>query len=1614
MAEPFETPHVNIQGMYEGEDKHGHNYIFTNTLTGDSRRTSSDYGPEDTTNKAGDVLPGLKSLMGRDFNTPPGLELGTRLAPVFMSLQEKDRRNFLQRAVLPLFRSIPAYIVGGPWDMASLLSYVPSPEVGAGMVYEAITGDELEFVRRDVERKEAFRKEVHEDLGIEATRRNFQYAIRQADLYFEDKFGFKPFEDVTGTDMTPEARDIWGKMITTGLEFALSGPLIIKGATLPAKLGQELAAWGVPKATIQADLIVARNRAFAKLAKTSVLEKGEDALNPENIRSLVDQANDYISMFTAKGRRNIRAETTFGGAAGVYTEASLAGLEEIDPKASGLVKALVAAVGGIAGPVGTRSALTGFLALPAIKVVSAIAIDPLFRPERAAARFSKIYGMGAGRRGRAEIASVARLLEEAVQDGRHLDQAAGLAFTTPELSRTEANILRARYQIKHDQLMRESDPKIKKQLEKELEQTEKDISLLTRYANFQESVLISASRDQSAGVAARFLEVEATRLIERREGFFNYIQNQFKKSFDDINFGGKEKNIDGSNVTPEQLRIDYDNAKLEGGMPEFEVTRRKLVMEGDPKGVEPSELRFLTPKMSDQVAGVRNDLTEHMAKALADAESAAAGRVKFWKDNVKSYLADRGYKTVDELSDVERKFVGDLIRDTYNDARREFRAFEKAAYGLVRGIDRKVTENIVFPKGSRDPVTGEDITGMEVSAWAAGRLENLTPAQQFNPRDVPVQLAQLAGMNSVQQILRKRQAAADAAAAGGKAQGRAETRISDLEGTRDTAIAKRQKVEKEVDDQLELDRVAAENQTRTLQRYIDENINKLDPERRFKNISKSIDDFINDPTINWQAMTPEVARGLVPSGTINRHRKALESIFASVAQQKKKIAALGQGTEASAKVSKLRGEIDKHSQKAQGAQDKIDQITRRFLGDVDDAPIEAAGRLSSRNAEGELVREGISAQDVNDVISELTTAAREEMSRSGGRSTPLHKALTETQITLQQLVSPTTFPDLDTRALSFAKEATQVKRRVDEAHANLLAKDKEAGTKVPVEEAAEKALPPTAAASKQASALRLLRTATAEVPPFVTIKRDAAGKVVLDADGIPIAVIDESAVSGGSLLSHPDSPFERIVAGEGMGGFSEIRLKPNAPVTDRSLDLAEKILVERLALQFPDGVNSKSLEAFRSKNKQAVEFLETNGRQTVPKMLKDADTLAQQLDSLNALFQDKTRRQVTELVNSGALDLGANTIDDFLQYIQKRRERLAETNSFGEVIRAEPGYATNSLFDKLLDPNNKQPKKELYEFLSVVRGDEAAERGFKAAVIGELWRRSTTKMEGLGGNEALIRQVGDISATAFDPARFRELLADPKIRMLLQEVFPDNGQLLKGLDEMAKVAFETANFTRGGRSLAGKVNPEGAFSQAAWSTLGRIMGLQLADKVGFINALVASGWGATTLVKVGKSVTGVAIKDIVIGAALDPVKAVKLAQTTKDQMQSLARSFIQGTIETINVPGKMLQRPAVITPVLKRGEEELRKDEQDRLQKESSNLQERRNAAAARLGRTMPVQSSVLSRVNPMAPPSTPVAPQGTSQPDTVARMEQFGLPLFAANGGIASIKPKKPRQMVI
>ena len=74
-------------------------------------------------------------------------------------------------------------------------------------------------------------------------------------------------------------------------------------------------------------------------------------------------------------------------------------------------------------------------------------------------------------------------------------------------------------------------------------------------------------------------------------------------------------------------------------------------------------------------------------------------------------------------------------------------------------------------------------------------------------------------------------------------------------------------------------------------------------------------------------------------------------------------------------------------------------------------------------------------------------------------------------------------------------------------------------------------------------------------------------------------------------------------------------------------------------------------------------------------------------------------------------------------------------------------------------------------------------------------------------------------------------MSNPRVRSLLQGAFPDNPQLLDGLDSVAKVAFETSVFTKGGSNMSGSIDPNSAVSTEAWSNLGRILGLQVADRI---------------------------------------------------------------------------------------------------------------------------------------------------------------------------------------
>ncbi len=1548
MADQIQTPRTGITAEFLGVGPSGlSRYNFLNVDSGKQQEVTLAYGPDQ-----------LTPLFGSDLNTAQGMELAKTLSPTFSALSSRDESGRFNRLVKPILRSIPAYIAGAVPDIQGLLSYVPDPGQLVSMGYEALTGDDLLGMNEQRKSANIQKRQFAADYGSAAQQKRFSQYLRAADSWAKDNWGFAPFEDSVGTDMTPEARGFWEKVLKVGLETAVSGPPMVLGVTAPAKMLQ-----GVQRFLL------------SRFAKESVRELGEDALDPKNVQTLVDKAYAAYNPLTKGGRRNLSQEATFGSAAGASTVGGLEILDNVDPDAAGWIKASVALGSGLIAPIAARGVFTGLLQGPVIGTVTKLVVDPLFRPSRSATSFAQKQ-LGSGSQDRAAVLSVATLLRAAIADGRHVDEASGLVFTTPELARTEANILRSEVQIKRERLSQETDEKVRERLEKEIETDEINVGNLNRTSNFYEAVLESAAKDKTPGVASRFFQAETKRLVERRDQFFNYIEGQFKRSVDELDFNGKPGG------TPDEHRVDLEKALQGNSAPEFEVNRRKLVMEGDPRGVESSELLWLEPQTASRVDAIRVDLSAKMDEVLANAQEAAQRRVEFWQQDVELYARNRGLKTAADLPEAERKLVGDLIRSTYDDAAREFRAFESAAYSRINGLDSKVTENIVFPKGSRDPSDGADISGMTVEEWASSRFDNLSPTEAFNPKEVPQQLAQLAGSRTILAQMNRRQMR-DAETGGPSG---SDEKILVLERRRNDAVAQRDELDAEMTAQVSADRVASEAQSKALTSYVqmahrDSSMvprNGPDFDPLFE-----MDKFVNNPDIIWKTLSPAEARAYAPPGA-----KKMGNAFAEIARQKKIIAGLGDGTVSSTAVRAIDKRMSAFADTARKAQRDIEDITQKILGVGDDVQVPESGRLTARDGNGNLVRSGTSAEDVREVVSDLSEAARVEKDLNG--ISPKYRKIQQIRETVEQLLDSRTFPELDAGQLNFAREASRVKNSVTDSQGPVLEKRRNSEVKVEVENVPEKVLPNAAGASE----LRLLQQSTAEVPDFVTITRGD--------DGVTVATIDEKALDGSaSLFERPDSPFEMVSVGQAGTPF-EIRLKQNAPVSDRSLKLAESIILERLALDFPDGVDSNRLQSFRKNNKVAIKFLEDNGFNSVPDLLNNADGLALQLDVLANLRRDKTKRQLTELVESGSLDLEGLKIDDYLDYIGQRRKRISEKNAFSEVLNSDPGRAVGSLFDRVLGSGNSRPKQDMQEFMSIVRGNKQAEKGFQASVLGQLFERSLSR------SDLLIKETGDSSFQAFDPVKFRELIGDPRVRTILLEAFPDNGDLLGNLDNMAKVAFETSNFTQGGK-LAGGVNPAEAVNLSGWGFLGRVAALGAADSTRTVNALWAGAAGSKVGQTLGLRVTGSKIKDILIDAALNPDKGAALVLRASDQRSGLANALRRAAIDVVDVSG----RPASRLAITKRAEEELDDDPPP---------VQRRLAPVNTQAPPFIVPGSVLNQVNPTggAPvQQAALAAQGPGSPQVAERGQSiFGMndPVFAASGGhitgIMAVKPK-PRQMV-
>ena len=1471
----------------------------------------------DTQEKTNVYLPYAREKMEgwlNDPTTPDGKRFLKKIQPEVLDLSSEDHRNFVNRSLLPALHGFAPLLGGIPAEVALLATFVPNPQTlleGGylpGADYEAL-------LKYEVGEKE--QQELRDDIKkygmrYEGMPKVMEPLYRAADDKWQDVLGHSFFDFIPDVlkrnwPLAPIPRDITPRRVTLPEKVvATTGELFAEAVGLKGMTGAGTAAGRLARRAPVSDELVSGLEKFHKAHK-------------------------------------LGSEAKISGSMATFMESTEEGLDTHFPDLDPWARSVLTMGAAFIGPASTERGWTAFKSIPGVRkarrVVERKVIDPVVRPLRHASRFVEEQTFGKNIVERQPMLEMEDFLANAIANNRHIDEASGLAFTTPELLRSEANRIKGAVELAKQELAAKRILLQKNKVESQenlIAKYERQANDLNRQAKFYEDVLVVMSKPQQGGTKAeatsrRFFQSQAKHLEKRTQGFFNYVKNQFEKNIDEIDFNGKPGG------SPAALDKDYALARERGETPVYEATRKRLVLEGDPSGVAGAELKFLNPQQANKVDTARDELSEEMQRNLQDHLGKAQERVDFWKKGVQEYIEEKGLKTIDDLTDDQKRWVGDLVRSKYDDTARIWRAFEKAAYGRVRNLDRKITDReIEFPEGSVD-AKGNDISGMTVSDFASNELDNLSRQAQFNIKETPVQLAHLAGSRSVLRNITAKQAKQ-------KGVQKAEARIFDIQEKLDSDVTKRTEVETQIDVQRRKDGLPA------------------------------------DGTVTARLETGEAAP--LSKELENLHKKR----------------------------EKIQDEIDK-------SEAQISKITGDYLGEPGGVAL-GPGRLSVFDeTNGRLIGDGVAAQDVVSTISDITDAMASLPDRKGLR----YKRLVELRNTLQQLVDDPRVFDLDPTELTFAKEVTTAKHRVLDAQGDVLRRRGAA-----VAEEAE-SLPSAVLPEETATAykrrvpevvLRKLRTATQDTPEYVSFKQKD-GEIALDNEGIPIAIIDETRLDATKgFFAQAGSPFERVSPGGIQSGLGEIRLKPNALVSPETLELGENIILERLALTFPEGVDSKGLERFRQANKSAIKFLEDNDSMVVPNMIRDADEATARVKIYNDLIGDKTRATLNELVDSGQLSLGGLSVDDYVTYLGKRRVRSAQSHAFADVLDADPGRATEKLFDTILNPNNAQPRQNINEFLTIVGGNKAAEDGLKAAIFSEIFRRSTVK------SPQMARELGDVTAKVFDPAKFSELISNERTRSLIREVFPDNPVLLEGLDIMSLSAFEASPIMK--QLASGNFDASAALELEMWGNLGRMLGLGAADMIPFVNSLVAAGAGARYLTQAGRDITGNVIRDAVIDAALNPKTAALFMQTSNKAADPVFRETIYPwLVDSINLkkgfervvteaPGATSK--AVLEIELDRREQEKARRE-ERIKEYQEKIQsEKEDQSAAALTEEGPnyVMLREPPRSRPYAMLSAPRATAPTAQatatqaPVTPERLEQarlidpafFGNMYAAKNGG--------------
>ena len=410
----------------------------------------------------------------------------------------------------------------------------------------------------------------------------------------------------------------------------------------------------------------------------------------------------YEAMSEMQLNNPIRAaatETAMGAAAGAGMVTSVEALEAAYPNAPEWMKSIVMAGGGLAFPIG---AMTAGSTLWDVGLVTPIVKWPLqilrgmgeslttSGAEKASAR--AIETMGGDWKRRHEILGVTGQLRLALKEGRNMDEATRIAFTTPQLARNEANVLEAQFQAARANM---SDV--------EVLSAQKLIQDLRQFANFQEGQLKTLSTSKGVGAAAYAKYSE--RMMDRRDSIFAALDDAILK----LDLGGQSD----AGVDPSVIRQDYDQA-VDGNYV-YNVNRIRAMQEGRlGDNVTPEQTQAISQAYDNALAKMDDGAQQALRDAQERVEAIRKGMPK-------------------DMNDQDRLDFNTWIRRELETAYQEIDGFEDVLWNSIGGMNRPKTESYFGPDGTDmgpqvliDGVPIGEHFAAKATALKAGERENQT------------------------------------------------------------------------------------------------------------------------------------------------------------------------------------------------------------------------------------------------------------------------------------------------------------------------------------------------------------------------------------------------------------------------------------------------------------------------------------------------------------------------------------------------------------------------------------------------------------------------------------------------------------------------------------------------------------------------------------------------------------------------------------------------------------------------------------------------------------------------------------------------------------------------